>query len=155
MLDRFCEQRRVINDVMLDTRVTSKDNATFNLDNNAWDLASELCVVLKDFTDSTTFMSTESHASCSETYAIVYGLLNGCLKRKSADHSVIVKVKSVIRSEIYTRFQPETIETSKSLPLLASLLDPQYKRLPFLTNEQRKATHEVLEDRIDEIPLRM
>ena len=64
-------------------------------------------------------------------------------------------MKSPIRSEIYTRFQSETIETAKSLAMLASLLDPQYKRLPFLTNEQRKATHEVLEERIDEIPLRI
>jgi hypothetical protein len=89
---------------MLDTRVTSKDNATLNLDNNEWDLAGELCVVLKDFTDTTTFMSTESHVTCSEIYQIVFGLLNGCLKRKSADHSIIVKVKSAIRSEINTRF---------------------------------------------------
>ena len=155
MLDRLCEQRRVVNDVMLDPRITSKENALLNLDTSEWELASDLCVVLKDFTDTTEFMSTESHVSCSEIYPIVFGLLSGCLKRKSDDHSIIVKVKSAIRSEIISRYQPDSLQTATSLPMLASLLDPQYKRLPFLTSEQRKAAHDKLEERIDEIPLRV
>ena len=152
MLDRLCEQRRVINDVMLDTTFTSKDHAALNLENSEWVLAKELCVVLKDFTDTTAFMSTESHVSLSEVYPIVIGLMNG-LKYKSSDHSVIVKVKKAIRSDMNSRFEPETITAAKSLPMLACLLDPQYKRLPFLTADQRQATHEILEERLDDVPL--
>ena len=119
MLDRLCEQRRVVNDVMLDPRITSKENAMLNLDSSEWYLASELCVVLKDFTDTTTFMSTESHVSCSEIYPILFGLLNGCLKRKSCDHSIIVKVKSAIRSKINARYKPDSMDKARSLPMLA------------------------------------
>ena len=73
-----------------------------------------ICVVLKDFTDTTEFMSTKSHVSCSEVYPILFGLLSGCLKRKSDGHSIIVKVKSAVHSEIVARSynQPDSVETA-------------------------------------------
>lgn len=49
-----------------------------------------------------------------------------------------MKVKCAIRAKINSRFQPESIETVKSLLMLASLLDLQYKRLPFLTSENAR-----------------
>ena len=64
----------------------------------------------------------------------------------------MVKVKSGIRSEINARYQPDYMDTARSLP---TLLDSQYKGLPFLTTEQHKAAHEKLEERINEIPLRL
>ena len=80
-------------------------------------------------------------------------ILTGCKHRHVG--FPMVKVKSGIRSEINARYQPDFMDTARSLPMLATLLDHQYKRLPFLTTEQRKAAHEKLEVRIDEITLRL
>jgi hypothetical protein len=61
---------------MMDTHVTSKDNATLNLDNNVRYLTGDLSVVLKDFPETAMFMSSESYVSCSDIYPIVFDLLN-------------------------------------------------------------------------------
>lgn len=74
MLQRLQEQRRVVTDIMLGTTVTSKRDSMVLLEDNEWDIVSDLCEVLNVHTDVTTYMCAEQYVSCSEIYPIVCGL---------------------------------------------------------------------------------
>ncbi|XP_063399690.1 E3 SUMO-protein ligase ZBED1-like [Mytilus trossulus] len=80
MIERLCEQRRVITDVMLDTTVTKK--------------------------------------------------------------------------KLITRFKPYDIETASTQHALASLLDPRHRTLNFFSPEQKKVAIEMLESKLDDVPLK-
>lgn len=155
MMERLVEQRRVITDIMLDSRVTKKNDSLLLLKDHEWDIISDLSGVLGVLTDVTTYMSGELGVSCSEIFPIVHGLVNGCLKITSEDSGLIVKVKDTISDELIRRFQPSSEVAVKSTPMLASLLDPRYKRLPFLSSAQRLIVEETLECHIDEVPLKL
>ena len=96
---------------------------------------------------------SENHISCSEICPIVFGLFNGCLRICNVDTELIVKVKETISNELVRLFKPSSLEIAKSTPMLASILDPRYKRLPFLTLNNEKRLRTALEGRIDEVPL--
>jgi len=156
LMERLSEQRRVISDIMLDSTVTkSKDQAALLLSANEWDTIQEISGVLKDITKVTTYMCAEKCVSVSEIYPIVCGLLKSCLVVKQDDSGLIKKVKGSVASELTRRYNPTHVEVAATTPVLASLLDPRYKRLTFLTKEQQKHAEDSLESLLDELPLRM
>lgn len=155
MLGRLVEQRRAIMDLMLDNKVTKKADSVLLLKDNEWVIASDLSDVLTVLTEVTTYMCSESDVSCSDIYPIVIGLIGGCLKVCSEDSSVVVRVKGTISGELVRRFKPSSCDAARTTPMLASLLDPRYKRLPFLTSEQRGIVEETLESYVEELPLRL
>ncbi|XP_060569040.1 E3 SUMO-protein ligase ZBED1-like [Ruditapes philippinarum] len=54
MLERLCEQRRVITDIMLDDKFTKKSDSNLLLKDHEWDNILDLKDVLKDFTQGST-----------------------------------------------------------------------------------------------------
>ncbi|XP_060605586.1 zinc finger BED domain-containing protein 4-like [Ruditapes philippinarum] len=80
MLERLCEQKRVITDIMLDDKFTKKSDSNLLLKDHEWDNILDLKDVLKDFTAVTTYISTETNVSCSQIYPIVCGLMNTSVK---------------------------------------------------------------------------
>ncbi|XP_061170062.1 E3 SUMO-protein ligase ZBED1-like [Saccostrea echinata] len=153
MIERLCEQRRVLNDIMLDEKITKKDHASLLLKDHEWDLLDQLSVFFKDFSEVTTFMSTESHVSLSHIYPIVCGLI-----RKNSivnsDNPIIRKARESVISELQRRYSPTDEDIGKSILILASFLDPKYKALNFLSKEQKKVCMGEIESRMDDIPLR-
>ena len=75
MLQRLFEQRRVINDLMLDTSFTKKNDASLLLSNQEWETVNDLSTTLEPLTAVTTYMSKEKSVSCSVVYPVVCGLL--------------------------------------------------------------------------------
>jgi hypothetical protein len=140
---------------MLDSAVTKKADQHMALRDDEWIAVSELCVVLSDLTETTSYMSTEKNVSCSEIYPIVRGLLANTLRIGDFDSDVVRKVKDLIAEELHWRFCPTETETGSSVPVLAALLDPRYKDLDFLSSAQRHKAEEALEGRLDDIPLRL
>ncbi|KAH3719695.1 hypothetical protein DPMN_062562 [Dreissena polymorpha] len=100
-------------------------------------------------------MCSESDVTCSVIYPMVCGLINTCLVVEDTDSSLISRIKETKRGELDKHYQPTATETAKSTPVLASLLYPRYKGLPFLSRDQRKIAEETLESRMDEAPLRL
>lgn len=70
------------------------------------------------------------------------------------DTALVRKVKETISHELTHRYKPYDVATAESSPVLASLLDPRYKRLHFLTPEQRSAAATVMESLLDDLPLK-
>lgn len=132
-----------------------KSDTGLLLSNSEWDIISELSVVLKDFTKVSGYMCTEKNISCSVVYPIVCGLFKTSLSVKDDDSSLVRKVKESISGELICRYQPASIETACSKLLITSLLDPQFKRLNFLSREQRQATEDMLDSQAEGIPLKL
>ena len=155
MLERLCEQRRVITDILLDDKFTKKGDTHLLLKDHEWEVISDLVNVLKDFTKVTAYMSTETNVSCSQIYPIVCGLLNTSLRIENSDSQLVRKVKETIADELNRRYQPTSSEIFGSTAAFSTILDPRYKRLPFFNSEQRKTAKDALESRLDEIPLKL
>lgn len=155
ILARLNEQRRVLSDLMLDTRVTRKADQHLSLKDGEWTVVSELSDVLSHLTETTSYMSTEKNVSCSEVYLIVTSLLDNTLRACEADSHVVKEVKGVIAAELRRRFRPSNDATATSTLVLAALLDPRYKDLDFLSTEQRRYTEDALESRLDDVPFRL
>ena len=155
MLERMCEQRRVVSDIMLDSKVTKKNDVHLLPSEREWEAMADISSVLKDLTTVTTFMSGENDVSCSYVYPIVCGLMNTSLKIESEDSSVTRKVKGSVSQQLQVRFKPLSTDSAATVPAVAALLDPRYKRLPFFSRNQRRAAEAELESRLDDIPLRL
>jgi hypothetical protein len=84
----------------------------------------------------------------------VCGLLRKSLKVLDSDRNVIRKAKELISEELKGRYQLSDIKTASSTPVMASLMDPRYKRLSFLSSAQRKKVEESLDGLIDEMTLK-
>lgn len=97
---------------------------------------SDVSTVLKDFSNVTKYMSTEQHISTSQIYPIVCGLLEKSLNSSDTDNSVVRQVKSTLADEIKQRFKPTDDNIGNQTPIVASILDPRYKRLTFLDKNQ-------------------
>ena len=153
MMSRLLEQRRVLTDILLDHRLSKIIDSSLILKENEWKTMTEFSAVLKPFSDTTSYMSTESSVSSSEIYSIVCGLINKRLEPSTSDSSITSKVKESIRYQLPERYQPTSEAAAKTIPALASLLDIRNKKLPFFTTQQRKLTTAELESKLDELPL--
>ncbi|XP_063436604.1 E3 SUMO-protein ligase ZBED1-like [Mytilus trossulus] len=154
MLSRLVEQRRTLTDILLDEKVTKKaDSAVFLPKDHEWELMNDMSTVLMDLSNVTTYMCSENSVSLSEVYPIVCGLIRRSLKVQDSDGVIIRKTKDVISDELNRRYQPND-KTACSTPVIASLMDTRYKKLTFLSSEQRKTAEEFLEGLIDEMPLK-
>ncbi|CAC5384339.1 unnamed protein product [Mytilus coruscus] len=154
MLERLCEQRRVITDVMLDTTVTKKSDTQMLLKDHEWDYLVEISEVLKQMSHVTTYMCLEKDVSASVMLPIVHGLLKKHLKNSEEDSALAHKMKASISEELITRFKPYNIETASTQHALASLLDPRHRTLNFFSPEQKKVAIEMLESKLDDVPLK-
>ena len=153
MLERLCEQRRVVTDVMLDTKMTKKNDVHMLLKDHEWDTMSEVSCVLKQLSNVTTYMCLEKDVSSSVMYPIVCGLLKKHLTTVEGESPLIRKMMESIANELKTRYNPFDKEIASSQPVIASLLDPRYKSLSFFSDEQNKLAWETLETKLDDIPL--
>ena len=153
MLERLCEQRRVVTDVMLDTKITKKNDVHMLLKDHEWDTMSEVSCVLKQLSNMTTYMCLEKDVSSSVMYPIVCRLLKKHLATVDGKSPLIRKITESIANELKTRCNPFIKEIASSQPVIASLLHPRYKSLCFFSDEQNKLAWETLEAKLDDIPL--
>lgn len=79
-------------------------------------------------------MCSEKYVSVSQIYPIICGLLRKSLVINEDDSSSVRRTKDSIREELNRRYKP----SAKSIPELASFLGPRYKRLTFLSSDQKK-----------------
>ena len=154
MMARLGEQRRVISDILLDTKFAKKSDSALYLTDREWELLKELCDVFSVFSDVTTYMCSEKSLSLSEVLPIVSGLVDKRLCVSETDCSTVAKVKEVIKDELQRRYKPASDVTAGSTAALAMLLDPRYKKLPFFTSSKRRTTTDALESRLDDLPLK-
>jgi hypothetical protein len=123
------------------------------LKDHEWELTSDISDVLKILTNVTTYMCAEKHISLSVMYPIVFGLIQYHLKLNISDNLIVRKIKETIRQELVRRFQPLDADLTDKVPFLSSLLDPRYKQLSFVKDEQKRTFIDQLESLLDDLPL--
>lgn len=75
------------------------------------------------------------------------------LSISESDNAVVRKVKGAISGELNRRYKPNDVQTANTVPIVASFLDPRYKRLKFFSVEQRQVTKDCIDSKIDDLPL--
>ncbi|WAR07067.1 SON-like protein [Mya arenaria] len=134
---------------------------------NSWEMKSNVLMtrsmperhtgsnIATKFIDCVSEFGLEGKIECCVVYPVVCGLTCKRLLPSASDSTTVSKVKAIISSELSRRFWPTAAETASSLPIMASLLDPRYKRLPFLTPQLRLAAESALESCVENIPLKL
>ncbi|KAK7933157.1 hypothetical protein WMY93_004053 [Mugilogobius chulae] len=150
MLERFLEQQPAICAALLSPQVRRCGSSTDISTLNEADVtnAEEIAQALKPMRDATHIMSEDSTPTLSVVAPLHAQMLNDTLPDCS-DSPVIHEIKQAINGDLSKRY---TSEHSKRLLYTASTLDPRFKTLPFLTEEQREEIHErVLEEATQEV----
>ena len=83
--------------------------------------------------------------STSVVYPIDCGLIRKHLSANADDIPVVKRIKTVIADDLHRHFKPVEVATAATVPVLFSCLDPRYKQLNCLSNEQRKLAIETLD----------
>jgi len=112
MLQRLVEQRLVVTDVMINTRLTKKNDRAFLLTDSEWEIASDIANTLRDLTVATEFMCKEQYVSSSDIYSEVCGLLTNSLGSADDDSDLMQLVKECLRDEMTRRFKPGSMDTA-------------------------------------------
>lgn len=78
---------------------------------------------------------------------ILHGLQEG-LKEKKNEHAVVAKFKEAVKKQIQTRWALHHLDETSSL-VLASAVDPRFKKLKFLSESDASAVKETLLQRME------
>ncbi|XP_065654730.1 E3 SUMO-protein ligase ZBED1-like [Hydra vulgaris] len=105
-----------------------------------WGVAQTVVEVLKPFADQVTRWSGQRYVSYSAIYPAIFGLLDFLKPDDENDTWAAVQLKEKLQSEIKQRFGLVS-SISNDFPcylgMVAALLDPRLKSLPFLTTEEK------------------
>ena len=113
--------------------------ANFNLSHDQWELCIKVAALLKHFYDATVLLSGSDYCSVTMVYPILCGLKNALVTNDDTETRPIITMKSAILRKLNQMFF--AAEWWSGLPVLASVLDPRYKRLIFVRDEHRQTVH--------------
>jgi len=99
-----------------------------------WSLLQCVVDILQPFCDAITQWSGQKYVTVSMVYLVIFGFLD-LIRFNSNDRESVVELKSRLTEEVNNRFIPDWFP--KVLPLAASLLNPRYKSLPFLSSDDK------------------
>ncbi len=101
--------------------------------------------VMKPLVDITEAIGGEKWITISTVRPLLHKLLQSHLLPSSDDNSLTRTIKKTILTDLQNRYVDETLQNLNK----ATLLDPQFKSLKFLSQEERKDVVSDLEDDID------
>ena len=142
MLSRLLEMRWPVSAVLSDETVTKRSDRYLDLKTEHWTLAEELVAVLQPFKVATVFLQYEHNSSLSCVLPVIHGL-SLSLNPLTGDSSAMVTFKETVKDELKTRFQLDCIDTSSS-DVLAAAVDPRFRQLKFLSDDDISAVKEEL-----------
>ncbi|XP_056157156.1 E3 SUMO-protein ligase ZBED1-like [Lampris incognitus] len=141
MLQRLKEQQLAITA----TLVENSSNHHLSFDGIDWGMVEGLIEVLQPFKVVADMMTSCRYPTISMVRPVLHMLLNTTLKAKEGDLKEISMTKEVI-SKVLSSTYSQTQEISTFLNV-ATFLDPRYKRLPFLSTEERsQVENSILEE---------
>ncbi|XP_072235404.1 E3 SUMO-protein ligase ZBED1-like [Leuresthes tenuis] len=134
MLQRLKEQQVAVTATLLDVPSSHQ----FSFDDNDWSLMEGLIEVLQPFKVVANMVASCRHPAISMVRPVLHMLLNTTLKVKEGDLKEISMTKEVISKVLSSTYSQNSQSQEISMFLnIASFLDPRYKKLPFLTTQER------------------
>ncbi|XP_062302828.1 E3 SUMO-protein ligase ZBED1-like [Osmerus eperlanus] len=131
MLLRLREQQPAITSAL----VEDSDNHHLSFEGTEWSMVEGMIEMLQPFKVVADMMTSCRYPSISMVRPVLHMLLNTALKLNDRDLKEIGMAKEVI-SRVLSSTYSQTAETATFLNV-AAFLDPRYKRLPFLTLQER------------------
>ncbi|XP_077081895.1 E3 SUMO-protein ligase ZBED1-like [Siphateles boraxobius] len=140
MFGRLLEQRWAVTAVLSDRTVTRlQDARTLEIRDEHWQIMEEIAPVLETLKCATTIMSSEKNVSISNIYPITFSLLNTHLMRAEDDGHRVTEFKAKVRQSLSGRMQVDKDDLVAKPALIASVLDPRHKHLPFFAQTEKEA----------------
>ena len=126
----------LINDKVYRDHILSPEDIT---------ILKEVKDILEPWKELTVMMSKENDATISLIAPSIYNLLHKQLQVQDYDSGFAAQMKNAMKEDLCKRYQDPEV---KSALQLASLLDPRFKLLPFLSCEEKEAAHINLKNRV-------
>ncbi|XP_067678487.1 E3 SUMO-protein ligase ZBED1-like [Haliotis asinina] len=132
MVARFLEMREAIITALV-AKETSKTKGDLpSLTDNEISLAEEVVHFLKPMKDMTTLLCSEGTPTASVIMPLKHHLLTVALRPDDADSATIKEMKEIMTSDLQPRYVKQA-----DLLYCASAVDPRFKHLPFLSDEEK------------------
>lgn len=156
MLQKLKEQQVAVTATLME----SPSSQRFSFDGPDWALLDGLIEVLKPFKAVVTMMSSCRYPTISMVKPVLHMLLSTTLKVKEQDLKEISMTKEVISRVLFSTYSQDSQHSQEISTFLniATFLDPRYKKLPFLSTQERskvestmiEETKSILEKQVSE-----
>uniref|UniRef100_A0A9J7ZZ58 Zinc finger BED domain-containing protein 1-like n=1 Tax=Cyprinus carpio carpio TaxID=630221 RepID=A0A9J7ZZ58_CYPCA len=133
MMERFLQLQAAVHATLLSPALNVDESDIVTLSRANLANVEEVVKTLKPVKDATVFMSEESSPTVS-LIAPVYAQLLQSMSDNIGDQPLIRDVKNAIKTDLLKRYKSEA---EKKILHTSSALDPRFKGLPFLTEEER------------------
>lgn len=137
MVTRLLEQRWPLTATLSDPAVTQRGKQYLDLKADQWTLLDELAKALQAFECATVYLSGESYVTVSALPPLVRGLLKST--HTAYDTAPVQAFQAAASEETSARWSREVTITDDdpSKQIIAAALDPRFRKLKFLTPEER------------------
>lgn len=133
MLQRFLEQQAAICAALLSGEVRRTEKEVCTLSESDITCAEEIVDAMKPMKVATLIMSQESTPTLSVVAPLHAQLLND-LQAIPSDSTLVKEIKSAISEDLGKRYKDQQKETLYT----CAAMDPRFKALPFLSDEERQ-----------------
>ena len=118
-------------------------NKAFSLESKDISVMEQLADILKPFKDITVRLSGQSYSTVSVIAPTMHQLVNKVTKQNPEDDKFVKDVKKVLQTDLKQRYQKEDV---KHYLLVAAFVDPRFRHLSFLTQEEKEMIHQKVKD---------
>ncbi|XP_068447070.1 E3 SUMO-protein ligase ZBED1-like [Clinocottus analis] len=143
MLQKLKEQRIAI------TATPRESSHHLSFEGPQWALLGGLIEVLQPFKVVANMMTSCTYPTISMVRPVLHMLLNTTLKVKEGDLKEIIMTKEVISKILSSTYSQDTplLQDISTFLNIATFLDPRYKKLPFLSAQERsKVESNIIEE---------
>ena len=142
MAKRLIELRIPVFQVLLDKGITKqKHRDSLELKDSSWKALEDIIPILQPFATATEALTKEDTPTLSQVYILLRQLVLHACSANEDDSALSRKLKATIKAALLKRFSlnNNAIPLNLKCPaMVACFLDPRYKSLKFLSEEQRK-----------------
>ena len=139
MMARFVEQQHAMYAALMSKELRTRERDMSAFQEEEVTRVEELLSVLTPLKTATVALCEEKVPTVSIIVPLQFQLVNNAMQGVADDTPFITKVKAAVGNDLCNRYhvmQPEL--------LTATLLDPRFKEVPFLTDEQKRDAYDTL-----------
>lgn len=133
MLERFLEQQPAVSAALLSSEVRKTEKEVCTLCESDITSVEEIVDAMKPMKMATLVMSKESSPTLSVVAPLHAQLIND-FQESLSDCEIVKEIKAAISTDLSKRYMDQQKETM----LVCSALDPRFKALPFLSDDERE-----------------